>query len=145
MQRHRSVDEAYHQGREEGFDRGYEEGFSAARSEAKDRRLPLSKVINVTPKSSAPLTERRVLELGFLGLLAYGAARLLKTWPGRLVAVGSVFAFSGLVSFALLVLALIVGAALLAWAVHTVERAAHDTKRGVAELRTIGRLVRRHL
>ncbi len=148
MQHRRSVDEAYGQGRDQGFDRGYEEGFAAARAEMRDRRLPApsratTRAAQRPACQDGGLEERRVLGLGLLGLLAYGAWRLLRTWPGRLVAVGSVVVFSGVVSFAVLVLALVVAAAVLAWATKTAERAVADTRRGVRELRAAASALRR--
>ncbi|MDA8316504.1 MAG: hypothetical protein M0010_15245 [Actinomycetota bacterium] len=138
MKHRRSADEAYLEGRDEGFDRGYEEGFAAARAETKDRRLPrvasTGSVANRAPCERRAGDEHSALVLGFLGLLAYGAWRLLRTWPGRAVVVGSVIAFSGVVSLAVVVLAVVIGAFVLAWATRTAERAVADTRRGAKDL-----------
>lgn len=127
-----SSEEAFLAGREQGFDRGYEEGAAAVTA-------PDSKTSSPVARAAG---DRRVLELGVLLALALGAWRLLRTWPGRLIAVGSLFAFSGLVSIGMVVLALVVGAFVLAWAVKTAEQVSRDTRAGVRTLRAGVRTLR---
>lgn len=135
-------DEAYSAGRDLGFDRGYEEGFDAARRELAGRRIRPS-----TPppnqRAERPTSPRRssarIVRASVLVALAYGAWRLLRTWPGRLLVVGSIFALSGLISAGVVVLAVIVGALVLAWAVRTVDHAVRDVRTGAATVRAVAR------
>ncbi len=123
--RERRADEAYWRGRDEGYDRGYEEGRAGGGGAGGADR-------SVTPRS-APA--RRMVEAGVLLAGAILLWKALRTWPGRVVAVGVLLAFSGLVSLGAVVVAVLVGATVLGWALRTGERAVADVRAGATNLR----------
>ncbi len=131
-QRERRADEAYWRGRDEGYDRGYEEGRAAATPSASSPPAPPQ----ATPKRPAVPT-RRLVEAGVLVAAAVVVWRALRTWPGRLVAVGLVLACSGLLSLGAAVVAVLVGAVVVAWALRTGERAVADVRTTAANVRAI--------
>ena len=131
-QRERRADEAYWRGRDEGYDRGYEEGRAAATPAASPPSAPPP----VAPRP-APVPTRRLVEAGVLVAAAVVVWRALRTWAGRLGAVGLVLACSGLISLGADVVAVLVGAAVVAWALRTGERAVADVRTTAANVRAI--------
>ena len=129
----RRVDEAYWRGRDEGFDRGYEEGRAAVRA------------TRPSPAAPKPAGGHRIVEVGVLVVGAVLLWRALRTWPGRLVIAGLLFACSGIVSLGVAVVAVLLGAVILAWALRTGERAVSDVRSVARDLRELGGTARRTL